>query len=90
MGLHDQIVEYNWCGTTRYRCPLCPLDHHTNLGIRLHINASHANELMAAAEAEAEAAKPKVFAGPPHQPVADVPLKEPAKIEPAEQAKKEK
>lgn len=49
MGLHDQITEYNWCGTRRFRCPVCPADASDRVSIQVHINTMHVAELWAAA-----------------------------------------
>lgn len=83
MGLHDDIISYEWNGLQRYRCPVCQLDSASHLDIRLHINASHVAELMAAAGVRQPEA---TLFGASGELITEVPLSE---NETAEQAKKE-
>ena len=54
MGLHDKIVEYQWSGKTRYRCPLCPADARTKVEIKVHLNTMHLDQIVEARRMGAE------------------------------------
>lgn len=57
MSLYDKIVEVQWSGVTRYKCPLCKFADDKKVRVKVHISERH---FGAALEAERQSAVPAV------------------------------